>query len=507
LPAQQRPARLTELDLSQMTQHSADNLLDEITRVSHRTALAPIIGVAAVVVVLGLAANHLPVNAIAVAGSMGVLAFVLAALADQRRGHIALTYGLEDEHAPSFQTLVDAFHGLARSGRVREVESAGGTQDWKRNAGATSLAQFRTLYPGFGTPRGVTTNIEVPCLRLRAGRVHFFPDRILAFGGHDVGSVPYSEVSVDCRQVRCIEQEGVPQDAQVVAHSWQFVNKDGSPDRRFSHNRELPVVLYAHVTLTSPRGLNVTLQVSDMGSAQMLTAAMQQMGAAHAEVADVSPHSPAEVPQAGTRAPHGDMAGGGGSEAGLSEEAARLLKDRPSAWEYLLFAEALDCEIAQTRSQPWVPQQSHGQAQSEAEAWSSLSECLDEATRIILSLSRLFEQDLQTALGPPGESGDAEKIIRVAHAIGDVYARMQGFRASVEAMPVPSRLARLAGEIARSLNGTRTELEGYPAKIRQAIQSTLAAPPGSPAQELNIALRIRLENEASLQAALRAAQR
>ena len=62
-----------------------------------------------------------------------------------------------------------------------------------------------------------------------------------------------------------VEEESVPRDSQVVDRTWRYVNKKGGPDKRFSNNRELPVVLYEEMYLTSSSGLNEIIQLSRIG--------------------------------------------------------------------------------------------------------------------------------------------------------------------------------------------------------------------------------------------------
>ena len=59
-----------------------------------------------------------------------------------------------------------------------------------------------------------------------------------------------------------IEEEGVPSDAEVVGHTWRFVNKSGGPDRRFNNNRQIPKVLYLQMRLRSSEGLRKVLYFS-----------------------------------------------------------------------------------------------------------------------------------------------------------------------------------------------------------------------------------------------------
>jgi len=59
----------------------------------------------------------------------------------------------------------------------------------------------------------------------------------------------------------------VPEDAEVAGHTWLYTREDGSPDRRYKPNPQLPVVLYGLLRLTGPSGLDISLQVSNRTAA------------------------------------------------------------------------------------------------------------------------------------------------------------------------------------------------------------------------------------------------
>jgi hypothetical protein len=67
------------------------------------------------------------------------------------------------------------------------------------------------------------------------------------------------------------------------------VNKKGGPDKRFKDNRELPIVLYEDVHLSSATGLNELLQVSRCGAGEALEGAARQL----AELTGLRPNQPA----------------------------------------------------------------------------------------------------------------------------------------------------------------------------------------------------------------------
>ena len=76
--------------------------------------------------------------------------------------------------------------------------------------------------------------------------------------------------------IRFIEKDRVPKDAVIVDHTWQFVNNDGTPDKRFNKNRKLPVCLYGKVCLKSESGLNIELQASSEEKAKRFAELLQK---------------------------------------------------------------------------------------------------------------------------------------------------------------------------------------------------------------------------------------
>lgn len=55
------------------------------------------------------------------------------------------------------------------------------------------------------------------------------------------------DLEVGIEGVRFHEDEEVPSDAEVVGYTWAKTNKDGSPDRRFRENYQIPICLYGQI--------------------------------------------------------------------------------------------------------------------------------------------------------------------------------------------------------------------------------------------------------------------
>jgi hypothetical protein len=74
--------------------------------------------------------------------------------------------------------------------------------------------------------------------------------------------VSYQQLVILWSNTVFLEGDGVPTDAQVIGHTWQYVNKKGGPDRRFKNNRQIPKVLYQQMGVRGTGGLQKILQVS-----------------------------------------------------------------------------------------------------------------------------------------------------------------------------------------------------------------------------------------------------
>jgi hypothetical protein len=63
-----------------------------------------------------------------------------------------------------------------------------------------------------------------------------------------------------------IEEEHVPSDTEIISQTWKKSNKDGSRDKRFNGNYQIPVVKYGQVTFTSETGIDECYMFSNFAA-------------------------------------------------------------------------------------------------------------------------------------------------------------------------------------------------------------------------------------------------
>ena len=218
------------------------------------------------------------VLALAIGGVLGVLIAVLLLPAciwlyfnDQTRRTVVLFYEVQDEAEQWFQALTTQWPWLSHAQRLwRVTESGAITTPYlhKRNAGASTLISSVTAAAGLSGPAQLKTNIVIPSIVTGKSALYFLPDRLLVRDGKRFTDVSYENLGVFQTTVRFIESAAPPTDGTIVDTTWLYVNKDGGPDRRFNNNRQLPVMLYGRVVLTTATGLYWIIQISRYQAAE-----------------------------------------------------------------------------------------------------------------------------------------------------------------------------------------------------------------------------------------------
>jgi DNA polymerase-3 subunit epsilon len=213
---------------------------------------------------------------------------------DKARRTVVAFYDVNDAAATSFQALVDSFPLLRSCTAQWRVVAAGSIDtpyQQKTHAGASSLLRRIRGIADFEGPPVLASNIAIPTLHSSGRTVYFLPDRILVRDKRRYADISYTDCKASAAPTTFIEDGGVPPDAKQVSTTWQYVNKSGGPDRRFKNNRQLRVMEYGELTLSTQSGFRFRWQTSRVEAATAVATSISAMGAIarHQEPGPVSP--------------------------------------------------------------------------------------------------------------------------------------------------------------------------------------------------------------------------
>jgi hypothetical protein len=181
-------------------------------------------------------------------------------------------HGLEDRAA----RIVAGVEALASAGCIWHVAARGAVADKKYHAGAGHVVERSRVRISWSAPKKLKTNVPVGCLPAGDELLYFLPDVMLVFHQRQgtFGAIPYGQFDAKFDITRFVEADAVPKDSKVVDTTWERVNRDGGPDRRFKSNRQLPVCEYGVLHLQSASGLNELFHISACNLARSVAQAL-----------------------------------------------------------------------------------------------------------------------------------------------------------------------------------------------------------------------------------------
>lgn len=208
----------------------------------------------------------------------------IARLADELNGleqEIAAVKGLHDESymnilfkfegsrlADTYSDLCSAFTTLKTTSKFWHITFQEQNMDTKA-AAATNVTRTE-VHANFEGVSVISTTEKVLHLENRnGGEFYLYPNFILYYkNSEEIALIDYGDLVIQFTKQRFLEDNGsIPRDTQVVGETWYRVNKDGSPDRRFTSNFKIPIVLYGAIHLRSLSGINELYYVSDVEKA------------------------------------------------------------------------------------------------------------------------------------------------------------------------------------------------------------------------------------------------
>jgi hypothetical protein len=210
-----------------------------------------------------LASSFLLALAALLAGVLGLLG---AYMVQKAKSITPLTYDdLDADLAIRFTAVQEACKDLASSEKIWHLTEPPEQRTLK--AGEVSFPPEREpARVGLMETPGIGVNI--PTWGIDAGdRSIFFPEGVLIYRRERYEGVSYKSFKVAFTPARFFEEEAVPADAEIVGRTWRHTREDGSPDRRYAPNPQIPVVLYGLLHISGPSGLDMRLQVSNSAAA------------------------------------------------------------------------------------------------------------------------------------------------------------------------------------------------------------------------------------------------
>jgi hypothetical protein len=177
--------------------------------------------------------------------------------------------------ADTFHRARDLFVQMSAAQKIWDTVGERNVDRVVERTTASRVVDRRPVTFGLARCELIASEWEVPRLQnANGGDVYLYPAFALYFVSADsFALLEYKDLRLDYSPTKFIEDVSVPSDSRLVGTAWAKANKDGSPDKRFRDNYQLPVALYGALDISSYTGLNEQYLISNNNSASAFAGA------------------------------------------------------------------------------------------------------------------------------------------------------------------------------------------------------------------------------------------
>lgn len=104
------------------------------------------------------------------------------------------------------------------------------------------------------------------------GDLYIYPAFIIfTTTNNEFALIDIKDLELTFSKQRFLEEDKIPTDTKIIDKTWAKVNKNGSPDKRFQGNYEIPIVSYGKLEIKTSFGLNEIYSFSNFEKSEHFT--------------------------------------------------------------------------------------------------------------------------------------------------------------------------------------------------------------------------------------------
>lgn len=177
---------------------------------------------------------------------------------------VNLEIDFDEEFDLKYKKLVTTFKNLCNCQKIWDVTSASLQDTVKSRSSSGTLVDKKEVRFGFKNLPDIKYDFDAMFFKNANGAdLYFYPNFIVMFSSkHKFAIIGFEELDFYHRSLRFTETGKIPKDSIVIDRTWAKVNKNGTPDKRFKGNYQIPVVKYGEIQLSTDTGVNEEYEFS-----------------------------------------------------------------------------------------------------------------------------------------------------------------------------------------------------------------------------------------------------
>lgn len=171
----------------------------------------------------------------------------------------------DDSARIKYDRLHCAFKNLITSHYIWDVTGSHMQDRVAARSNASTLIKRREIKMGLRSLTIIRSNYEAFYFQnVNGADLYFYPTFILMYSNdQNFAIIGLDELHLIFTSVNFTETSAVPRDSRIIYNTWAKVNKNGTRDKRFKGNYQIPVVRYGRIYLSTSTGLNEEYQISN----------------------------------------------------------------------------------------------------------------------------------------------------------------------------------------------------------------------------------------------------
>jgi len=192
--------------------------------------------------------------------------------------YVNLDIDFDPEIRRKFENLYEAFRQLAASHKIWDITSAHFQDRVAARSSASTVVNRREVHFALKSLPYIQSDYQALYLKNANGAdLYIYPAFIVMYTNEtSFAIIGINEVNFQCTHTRFTETSPVPADSKVIGQTWAKVNKNGTRDKRFKNNYQIPIVRYGHIRLTTRTGLQEEYELSNYESTEKFGQAFKE---------------------------------------------------------------------------------------------------------------------------------------------------------------------------------------------------------------------------------------
>lgn len=191
---------------------------------------------------------------------------------------VEVNIDFDSEIKEKYEAVIQSFIKLSNSSKIWDVTSVRFEDRRVTRSAASTVVTRKNARLGRKTLVDIKSEYEPLWIEnANGGDLYIYPNFIVMYPSRkQFAIIGFDELNFRDGSVRFVETETVPKDTKIIDRTWAKVNKNGSPDKRFKNNYQIPIVKYGEICLTTETGVNEEYQFSNFEATSEFACAFKE---------------------------------------------------------------------------------------------------------------------------------------------------------------------------------------------------------------------------------------